>query len=79
MEVGDRFICYSGKVATTGTILKITSKVSYDISNGVKIIKREIVSENGSRYQYGDCFKIEGKISVAFLNRIIRVFTVSRD
>jgi hypothetical protein len=72
MEVGDRFICYHDKSAVVGTISKITSKTSYDIINGVKIVKREIISNTGDRHQYNECFKIDGDISPTFLKRVIR-------
>jgi hypothetical protein len=75
MNVGDRFICYHNKKAVTGTIKKINEKTSYDIANGVKIIKKEIISDFDKKYHYHECFKISDDITPTFLKKIIRIFT----
>ena len=74
MKAGDRFICYSDKRAVIGTIKMITEKTSYDIANGVKIIRKEIIAETGVKYQYHECFKVSADITPTFLKKIIRVF-----
>jgi hypothetical protein len=77
MKVSDRFIYYGKNRVVKGTIARTFTKVKYDFTNGVKVIHRYIVSEEGEEFDETSCLKIESEIGLSFLRKILRIIKKS--
>lgn len=75
MTSGDRFVWYGEKETVIGTIVKITERTSYDLVNGIKITKKRVIDQNGVRYDYNQCFRVDGTIKNSFLHKLVRAFS----
>jgi hypothetical protein len=73
MEVGDQFIHYGRGKIVKGKIARTFTKVKYDFVNGVKVLHRYIVSEEGEEFDQITCLKIESEIGLSFLRKILKI------
>lgn len=73
MEVGDQFIHYGRNGIVKGRIAKTFTRVKYDFTNGVKVLHKYLVSEDGEEFNQNTCLKIESEIGLAFLRRMLRI------
>ena len=74
MKLGDRFIYYGIKPNVIGRVTKISEKISYDLRNGIKVVKVFITDENGKSYDSRECLQIEGQILPSFIRKLKSLF-----
>lgn len=67
---GDRFIYYGKPQTVLGIVEKVNKKFAFDLIHGVKIVKLEIVSEKGEKFDSNLCRKIERDLLPKFVRRL---------
>jgi hypothetical protein len=74
VEPGDHFIHYSRSGSTQDIVKEVRTKISYDLSNQVKVMKSVILGVSGKTYDQRECLPIVGQISCKFLKLLNRFF-----